>query len=61
VDIIKVMSAAPNHSNALKAIPFIDDLIKEYLLFRGFTQTYRSFDAEKKNDKLKWYQVYVVD
>eukprot|EP00035_Acanthoeca_spectabilis_P025229 m.457456 g.457456 ORF g.457456 m.457456 type:complete len:658 (-) comp21265_c0_seq1:119-2092(-) len=37
-------------SNAVHAVPELDDAIKEYLLFRGFTNTLRSFDAERRND-----------
>lgn len=40
----------------LAAINSIDELVKEYLLFRGFTQTIRILDTERKNDKLKGYQ-----
>lgn len=47
--------ATMNYPHA--AINSIDDLVKEYLLFRGFTQCIRMFDTEKKNDKLKGYQV----
>ncbi len=46
---------ASNYSQT--AISQLDDLLKEYLLFRGFTQTIRILDTEKKNDKLKGYQV----
>ncbi|CAG8478878.1 7972_t:CDS:10 [Dentiscutata heterogama] len=34
----------------------IDELIKEYLLFRGFTATFRSFESECRGDKDKRYQ-----
>lgn len=47
--------AGPNYP--LQAINHVDELLKEYLLFRGFTQTIRVLDSEKKNDKLKGYQV----
>eukprot|EP01028_Stygiella_incarcerata_P009301 TRINITY_DN4379_c0_g1_i1.p1 TRINITY_DN4379_c0_g1~~TRINITY_DN4379_c0_g1_i1.p1 ORF type:complete len:748 (-),score=209.85 TRINITY_DN4379_c0_g1_i1:50-2293(-) len=29
----------------------VDELVKEYLLFRGFTQTFKAFEMEKKNDR----------
>jgi len=37
-------------SNAVHAVPELDDAIKEYLLFRGFTNTLRAFDAERRAD-----------
>ncbi|EGC31308.1 hypothetical protein DICPUDRAFT_95539 [Dictyostelium purpureum] len=41
----------PNNLN------YLDELVKEYLLFRGFTQTNHTFSIEKKSDKLKGFQV----
>ncbi|KAI9499031.1 WD40-repeat-containing domain protein [Zychaea mexicana] len=35
----------------------VDELVKEYLLFRGFTNTYRAFENECRVDKDKSYQV----
>ncbi|KAI9255118.1 WD40-repeat-containing domain protein [Phascolomyces articulosus] len=35
----------------------VDELVKEYLLFRGFTNTYRTFENECRVDKDKSYQV----
>ena len=35
------------------AIPVLDEKIKEYFLFRGFTETLKSFEAEIKADKNK--------
>lgn len=35
----------------LTALPYVDSLIKEYLLFRGFTQTLLAFNAEMAQDK----------
>lgn len=35
----------------------LDEAIKEYLLFRGFTDTLRSFEEDKKNFKDKDYKV----
>ena len=37
--------------------PYLDSLIKEYLLFRGFTATLRAFDAELKSEKEKGFRV----
>ena len=37
--------------------PYIDSLVKEYLLFRGFTATLRAFDAELKLEKEKGFRV----
>jgi predicted NUDIX family phosphoesterase len=34
-----------------------DELLKEYLTFRGFTSTLKVFDTERKYDKAKSYQV----
>jgi WD40 repeat protein len=39
------------------AIPHIDALVKEYLLFRGFVQTLGSFENERKTDRLRAFQV----
>jgi len=39
------------------AIPFVDDLVKEYLVFRGFNKTLQTFEAERKADKLKGFEV----
>lgn len=30
---------------------FVDNLVKEFLIFRGFSGTLKQFDAELKNDK----------
>lgn len=35
----------------------IDELIREYLLFRGFTNTLKWFDADVKLDKDKGFRV----
>ncbi|KAG0021553.1 WD repeat-containing protein 91 [Podila clonocystis] len=40
----------------MNSIQHIDELIKEYLLFRGFTNTYKAFEAENKTDKDKGFQ-----
>lgn len=34
-----------------------DELLKEYLTWRGFTSTLKVFDTERKYDKTKGYQV----
>eukprot|EP00128_Syssomonas_multiformis_P011153 Colp12_sorted_trinity150504_noHs@27472 len=39
------------------AVANIDDLLKEYLVFRGFTNTLRTFEAEIKTDKDKGFNV----
>ncbi|KAG0033796.1 WD repeat-containing protein 91 [Podila clonocystis] len=40
----------------MNSIQHIDELVKEYLLFRGFTNTYKAFEAENKTDKDKGFQ-----
>jgi hypothetical protein len=40
-----------------QAIDYIDKLVEEYLLFRGFTQTSKNFNLEKKNDKSRGFRV----
>ncbi|CAO3617846.1 unnamed protein product [Cunninghamella echinulata] len=35
----------------------VDDLVKEYLLFRGFTNTFRALETESRVDKDKGFQV----
>ncbi|KJE96129.1 WD repeat-containing protein 91 [Capsaspora owczarzaki ATCC 30864] len=39
------------------AVPMMDELIKEYLLFRGFTGTLRAFEADLRMDRDKGFQV----
>lgn len=36
---------------------FLDELVKEYILFRGFTTTLRTFDADLKSEKEKGFRV----
>lgn len=36
---------------------YVDELIKEYLLFRGFGNTLKAFDTEIKTDKEKSFRV----
>lgn len=38
-------------------IQFTDELIREYLLFRGFGSTLKAFDSELKVDKEKSFRV----
>lgn len=38
-------------------VQYIDELIREYLLFRGFTGTLKTFDLDLKNDKDKGFRV----
>lgn len=37
-----------------------DALVSEYLIYRGFTQTYNVLDVEKKRDKLKNFEINSV-
>lgn len=38
-------------------LQYLDELIKEYLVFRGFTSTLRSLENDLKNDKDKGFRV----
>lgn len=38
-------------------LQMIDELVREYLLFRGFIGTVKSFDVDLKNDKDKGFRV----
>lgn len=38
----------------------MDYLIKEYLIFRGFTNTFKSYEAEIKADKNKSFRVFII-
>lgn len=38
-------------------IQYVDELVKEYLLFRGFSQTLRAFDNDLKAEKEKGFRV----
>jgi hypothetical protein len=38
------------------AFQYLDDLVKEYLLFRGFTASLRSFDADLRTEKEKSFR-----
>ena len=37
----------------------LDNLVKDYLHFRGFISTYKTFEQELKNDKNKGFRVNV--
>jgi hypothetical protein len=41
-------------------IQYIDELIREYLLFRGFAGTLKMFDIELKQDKEKGFRVSLL-
>lgn len=38
-------------------IQYVDSLIREYMLFRGFSNTLKTFDSELKSDKDKGFRV----
>lgn len=38
-------------------IQYVDGLIREYMLFRGFSSSLKSFDSELKSDKDKGFRV----
>ena len=38
-------------SAAMEHVPYVDTLMREYLIFRGFTGTLVTFDAEARNDR----------
>lgn len=38
-------------------IQLIDELVREYLLFRGFSSTVKAFDNDLKSDKDKGFRV----
>lgn len=44
-------------SSTMAHIQHLDELVREYLLFRGFTITLKSFDAELKVDKDRGFRV----
>lgn len=41
-------------------VQYVDELVKEYLLFRGFSQTLKAFDNDLKAEKEKGFRVRVV-
>uniref|UniRef100_T1IIU8 WD repeat-containing protein 91 n=1 Tax=Strigamia maritima TaxID=126957 RepID=T1IIU8_STRMM len=40
----------------MTAVSFVDELVREYLLFRGFVATLKAFDNDLKNDKDKGFR-----
>ena len=38
-------------------LPYVDSLIKEYFLFRGFNQSFYAFETECESDKSKVFNV----
>ena len=44
----------------MSCIQQMDELVKEYLIFRGFTGTVRSFDVDLKSDKDKAFRVSML-
>jgi hypothetical protein len=40
------------------AIPHVDELVREYLVFRGFPKALAAFDSDKRTDRLKGFQVH---
>ena len=40
----------------MDAIPYVDSLVKEYLLFRGFTGSLRAFNKELSTDRGRGFQ-----
>lgn len=38
-------------------IQYVDSLIREYMLFRGFSSSLKTFDSELKSDKDKGFRV----
>jgi hypothetical protein len=41
-------------------IQYIDELTREYLLYRGFCNTLKAFDTELKADKDKGFRVRII-
>jgi len=41
----------------MEMLPYVDGLIKEYFLFRGFSNAYNAFEAESDSDKAKAFNV----
>eukprot|EP00946_MAST-07B_sp_MAST-7B-sp1_P002695 g2695.t1 len=53
---------APEAAFRFEDLPPLDALIKEYLLWRGFTQCFRTFEAARQNDRLQFFNVQrIVD
>lgn len=45
----------------MSQIQYVDELIREYLLYRGFSGTLKMFDAELKVDKEKGFRVSLLN
>ena len=41
----------------MDALPYLDTLFKELLLFRGFTASLRVFESERRGDKTAGFRV----
>ena len=41
------------------AVGALDEAIREYLVFRGFTSTLKQFELERKDDKDKGFKVSI--
>lgn len=57
---LRLLPAAAAHgarAAMAEAVERTDELVREYLLFRGFTHTLRQLDAEIKADKEKGFRV----
>lgn len=39
------------------AVGAVDELVREYLLYKGFVQTLKTFDQERRDDKDKGLKV----
>ena len=39
------------------SLPHLDDLVREFLLFRGFGNTYKAFEGETRAEKEKGFRV----
>jgi WD repeat-containing protein 91 len=44
-------SSTSQQANGTTSVALMDELVKEYLIFRGFNQTVKSFEHDLKNDK----------
>lgn len=51
------MAATAGAAAAATATLAADELIKEYLLFRGFTEALRAFESEARQDKDRGFRV----
>jgi hypothetical protein len=44
----------------MEALPYVDTLVKEYLLFRGFTASLQAFNVELAADRGCGFQVPIL-